>query len=187
MNEPLEPRQISPFTHTDASAPATKKLGLELVIGSNVFRDTNGVVAIQGKEQLVIEFLPEQKLLLVTMDLYDTQGTQIAHLRRNVLMRNRHGQFAAEIHQPQHDMQVDLPWVRLLDRKSGSLVIEIRMDSAYRARILSGAFSSHQGMPVEITPNYCRIGSQRAFFGNIAENRGGMVLLGSQLSLAFPT
>jgi len=45
--------------------------GIELHVGSNVFRTTNGVIKLQGKEQLVLEVRPDPPTLLLTMDLYD--------------------------------------------------------------------------------------------------------------------
>ncbi len=186
MDEPVESRRTPLLTHSDAGAAQSKKLGLDLLIGSNLFRDTNGVVKIRGKEQLVLELRPAEGLLLVTMDLYSENGMHVAHLRRNEFVLNRSGQFAAETHRSQSGMQADPPWVRLLDRKSGPPVLETRVVSETRVHILSGHFYSHQGVPVEITPNYCRIGSNMTLFGEIVETRGGMVVLGSDLTRPFP-
>lgn len=151
-----------------------------------MFRYTNGIVTIEGKAQLVIEPQPEEELLL-TMDLYDPHGMHIAHLRRNVFMLNQSGQFAVETHRTQRDMPGDFPWVRLIDRQSGSPVIEIHMISAHRIHIVSGKFHTHRGVPVDITPNYCRIGPSTTLFGEIKDNRGGMVSLGSEHSQTSPT
>ena len=67
---------------------------MDLLIGSNNFRNTNGVLAIQGKEQIVFELVPEDDLLLLTMDLYDERGRQTAHLRRNHWKFNVEDRFA---------------------------------------------------------------------------------------------
>ena len=168
---------------SDRAKAKTPHHGFELLIGSNIFRYTNGIVTIQGKAQLVIEFQPEEMLLLLTMDLYNEHGAHIAHLRRNVFMLNPSGQFAVETHRSQRDVvHGDSPWVRVTDRRSGSPVIELHMASAHRIHIVSGKFHSHRGVPVEITPNYCRIGPSTTLFGEIKDNHGGMVCLGSELS-----
>jgi hypothetical protein len=60
----------------------------------------------------------------------------------------------------------------------GQVVLEARMASEYRVDISSGRLYSHKGMPVEITPHYCRIGSGTTLFGNIMEARGGPAILG---------
>ena len=178
MDETVEPRRTGPSSHTDTAAAETQKLGLELLIGANVFRNTNGVVKIHGKEQLVLESRPEQGLLLVTIDLYGEGGTHIAHLRRNVLVLNQAGQFTIDIHQVQSDSPTDAPWVRLSDQQSDEIVLEARVESENKIQITSGKFYSHKGTLVEITPHYCRIGSGMTLFGDIVENRGGMVVLG---------
>ena len=90
MDDPAAFRRTESFGRA-ATAGVLSKPGLELRIGSNIFRSTNGVVTIHGKEQLVIEAKPEQGLLLATLDLYDERGTRIAHLRRNVLTLNDRG------------------------------------------------------------------------------------------------
>lgn len=157
----------------------------ELLIGSNVFRDTNGIVKIQDKEQIVVEWLPDDGLLLVTMDVYDEQGVRTAHLRRNVLVVNRSGKFGVEIHRTAENSGNDPPWVRLYNIQSGLVVLDVHMTSEHRAHIRSGRFYSHRGTLVEITPHYCRLGSQAALFGEIIEARGGMVVLGSERPRPF--
>jgi hypothetical protein len=178
MDETPEPFRTGQLSRSDFPAADTQKLGPELLIGSNIFRNTNGVVKIHGKEQLVLESRPEQGLLLVTIDLYDEGGTQIAHVRRNVLVMNRGTQFAIDVHRATTDMPADAPWVRLYGRQSGEIAFEARVVSGNKIQITSGRFHSHQGAVVDITPHYCRIGSGRTLFGDVVENRGGTVVLG---------
>lgn len=167
-----------PFLGTDpfSRSPAMgvlSKLRLELRIGSNIFRNTNGVVTIHGKEQLVVELKPELGQLLITLDLYSEQGVRTAHLRRNVLTLNARGRFAVDTPQGQ-----TLPSVLLSDLQSGHPVLEVHMVSAYRVDLVCGKLFSHKGMPVEITPHYCRIGSHTTLFGEILDMRGGPAILG---------
>jgi hypothetical protein len=178
MDEMLESSRTGPSSRTDCAPENTQKLGPELLIGSNVFRNTNGVVKIQGKEQLVLETRPEQGLLLVTIDFYDEGGTQIAHVRRNALVINQAAQFTIDIHQATTDMPSDAPWVRLYGRQSGEIAFEARIVSDNRIQITSGRFYSHVGALVDITPHYCRIGSGRTLFGDVVESRGRTVVLG---------
>src|SRR5215212_9247415 len=94
---------------------ATSSTGTELLIGSNIFRNTNGVVKIHGKEQVVLEAKWEQGLLFLTIDLYTHDGFHIAHVRRNVLVLNHEGRFTVDIHRPAADIPGEMPSVRLLD------------------------------------------------------------------------
>jgi hypothetical protein len=177
-DDTLEPLNTWPSSRTESATTTTQKLGPELLIGSNIFRNTNGVVKIHGKEQLVLESRPEQGLLLVTIDLYDTSGTQIAHVRRNELAINRAARFTIDVHRATTDMPSDAPWVRLYDQQSGEIAFEARVVSDHRIQITLGRFHSHTGALVDITPHYCRIGSGRTLFGDVVESRGGTVVLG---------
>jgi hypothetical protein len=155
------------------------KPGLELCIGSNIFRSTNGVVKIHGKEQFVIEVKPEQRRLLITFDLYNERGARIAHLRRNVFMVNEGGRFAVDVQLSQNPSSADdVSSIRLIDLESGDIVLDARMASERKVTIVSGAFFSHTGTRVEITSHYCRIGSGTTRFGDIVETRDGPVTLG---------
>lgn len=178
MEESVEPRKNDPSSQTDAAASGAPRTGLELLIGSNIFRNSNGVVKIHGKEQLVVESKPEQSLLLVTIDFYTEAGAHIAHLRRNVLALNQAGQFAVDIHRPAADSSGDPPWVRVFDQLGQQVVFEASIVSENKIRISTGRFYSHKGIPVEITPHYCRIGSGMTRFGDIVEARGGTIVLG---------
>lgn len=156
----------------------SSKQGLELLIGSNKFRNTNGVIRIQGKEQLFVESKPEQGLLLVTIDLYSDTGAHIGHLRRNALALNPANQFRVEVHRTDSSTPSDLPWVRITDQTTGQTVLEICLVAHKKIHVVRGKFYSHQGMLVDITPHYCRIGSGTTLFGDIIENKGGTVVLG---------
>lgn len=177
MDDPAAFRRTESFDRT-ATAGVLSRPGLELRIGSNVFRRTNGVVTIHGKEQLVIEAKSEQRLLLVTLDLYDEHGTRIAHLRRNVLTLNEGERFTVDVRLGQSLSPADMPSVRLRDLQSGHLVFEARMASDSRVDLICGRLHSHRGIPVEITSHYCRIGSHTTLFREIVEARGGPAILG---------
>lgn len=177
MDDPVTFHGTQFFGRT-ATAGVISKPGLELKIGSNIFRSTNGVVKIHGKEQLAIEMKPEQGLLLITLDLYNERGARIAHLRRNVLMLNDSGQFTVDVLLGHSRSSVDIPSVLVTDLHSGHVVLEAQTTSEYRVALACGKLYSHKGMPVEITPHYCRIGSGTALFGNVVEAHGGPAILG---------
>jgi hypothetical protein len=177
MDKPAASRGTGPLGGAVVGSPPTRP-GLELCIGSNIFRNTNGVVQIHGKEQLVIETNRKHGLFLITLDLYDAHGARVAHLRRNALTLNEGNRFAVEVHLEPSLSSVDGPSVRLTDLQSGGIVLTAAMTSAHKASLLYGKFYSHRGIQVEITPHYCRIGSGRTLFGDIVESRGGPVILG---------
>ena len=152
--------------------------GLELHIGSNVFRTTNGVIKLQGKEQIVLEAQPDPPALFLTMDFYDQQGQRVAHIRRNVLSPAGRGRFAVSV-TTAPDAAIDDPLtVTVSDRTTGETVVEVYLFQRRKIRLTSAQFHTHKGEQVSISPHYCRIGTGLTMFGNVAECRGGMAVLG---------
>ena len=178
MSESVAPQRTSNASVPEPIDTESTKLGLELLIGSNKFRNTNGVVRIQGKEQLFVESKPDQGLLLVTIDLYGETGAHLGHLRRNVLALNPAGQFSVDVHRADENVPADLPWVRVTDQLTGQTVLEACVVAHKKIQVTQGKFYSHKGALVNITPHYCRIGSGTALFGDVSENKGGTVVLG---------
>ena len=66
---------------------------MELDIGSNIIRNTSGVLNVSGEQQISLKF-DERDRLLLTMDIYDSTGIHIAKLRRNAWVFNNKGQFS---------------------------------------------------------------------------------------------
>lgn len=177
MDEPVMSRGTGSLGRAHVGSPLIRP-GLEVCIGSNIFRNTNGIISIHGKEQLVIETNREQGRLLITLDLYNSYGTRIAHLRRNALTLNENDRFAVEVHLERNLSPTEGPSIRLSDRQSGGVVLAAAMTSEHKVSLFYGKLYSHKGVQVEITPNYCRIGSGTTRFGEIVESRGGPISLG---------
>ena len=152
--------------------------GLELHIGSNVFRTTNGVVKFQGKEQLFLEVRPEPAALFVTMDIYDEQGQRVGHLRRNALSATSASRFSLSSTAAPDATLEDPLTVAVLDRITGQTVIEVYLFQKRKIRITGGQFHTHKGEMVSISPHYCRVGTGLTRFGDVVECRCGAVSIG---------
>ena len=97
MNNPLQFKTTGITDSPELVDIEKPEQGLELHVGSNVFRNTNGVVKLQGKEQLVLETQLEPLMLLLTMDLYNDQGTRVGHIRRNALSAHSVGRYTINV------------------------------------------------------------------------------------------
>ncbi len=91
--------------------PDRIKHSLEIRLGSNIFRNTNGVLRVQGKEQLVLELSPEHDHILLTIDLYDGSGNHVAHLRRNRWAFNDDTRFIINTSDSPPTLFPNLPWL----------------------------------------------------------------------------
>jgi hypothetical protein len=152
--------------------------GLELHVGSNVFRNTNGVVKLQGKEQLVLETQPQPLALLLTMDLYDEQGTRIGHIRRNALSAHSVDRLTIHVKAGDEATPDTPPSVTVADRTTGHTVFEACLIQRRKIRITVGHFYTHRGELVTVSPHYCRIGTGLTLFGDVAESRGSAAAIG---------
>jgi hypothetical protein len=152
--------------------------GLELHVGSNVFRNTNGVLKLQGKEQLVLETQSDPWVLLLTMDLYDEQGTRIGHIRRNALSAHSAGRFTINTRAMPEAIPDDVPSVTVADRTTGHTVFQACLIQQRKIRITVGHFYSHKGERITVSPHYCRIGTGLTLFGDVAESRGHAASIG---------
>ncbi len=152
--------------------------GLELHVGSNIFRTTNGVIKFQGKEQIVLEVQSDPPALLLTMDFYDEQGQRIGHLRRNQLSAGGTGRFGVGL-AAAPDATLDDPLtVTVSERATGSTVIEVYLFQRRKIRFTTAHFHTHKGELVSISPHYCRLGAALTMFGNVVEGRGGTAAIG---------
>jgi hypothetical protein len=154
------------------------EVGLELHIGSNIFRTTNGVLKFQGKEQIVLEVQSHPPALLLTMDFYDEQGQRIGHLRRNQLSGGGASRFVM-VMTAAPDATLDDPLtVTVSERATGSTVIEVYLFQRRKIRFTTAHFHTYKGELVSISPHYCRLGTGLTMFGDVVEGRGGAAAIG---------
>lgn len=175
------PPQIKTIDITDAPELIDiekPEQGLEMHIGSNIFRNTNGVLKLQGKEQLVLETQLDPLMLLLTMDLYDERGSRIGHIRRNAPSAHSKSGFTVNVTTSDETATGTPPSVTVAERATGHTVFEACLIQRRKIRITVGHFHTHKGDLVAVSPHYCRIGTGLTLFGHVAESRGSAVIIG---------
>ncbi len=151
---------------------------MDLKIGSNVFRNTNGILVIQGKAQIVLELRAEQHQLLLTMDLYDPEGKQLAHLRRNAWGFNRDDVYTFSTGPDSVSLFAPSPWLKIVLTETGQPVFDANMEGHDTIVVRDGRFYTHKGQFVEISSHYCRTAGLTTMFGDVADLRGGPINIG---------
>ena len=141
---------------------------MELDIGSNIIRNTNGVLNVQGKEQIFLEIGDDGQLLL-TMDIYDSGNKHIAKLRRNAWVFNNKERF---------EITTTPASLKLIDKETGDTVVEANVVSKDNLKVSNGKFYTHNGVLLEITPQYWRVGGGITMSGNRFDGSGGAVAIG---------
>ena len=141
----------------------------EVNIGSNVFINTTGVLAVQGKDQISLEWGDENDQLLLTMDVYDDKGKHVAKLRRNAWAFNDKNRFNITTYPGS---------LKLQDKQTDALLVEARVVGAGKIEIPHGRFYTHKGHLLEITPTYWRIAGGMTMSRNRFENVGKGIAIG---------
>ena len=114
---------------------------MQLTIGSNRLRNTDGIVSVRGDEQIKFEWGPSYAELLLTMDLYNVSGYHIARLRRNQWTFNDRDRFR---------FVGSAKRLNLVDTKSEQVVLEARVVGGDSVVVTQGAFHNSKGHPIEI-------------------------------------
>jgi hypothetical protein len=141
---------------------------MELNIGSNIVRNASGVLNVQGKNQITVEIRPDMQLLL-TMDIYDSNGKHIAKLRRNAWTFNNKDRF---------EVTTNPTSLKLIDKESGEIVVEVNVKDRNTIQIINGNFYTHNGVLLEITPDFWRIGGGMTMSGSTFDGCGSAVAIG---------
>ena len=114
---------------------------MELTIGANRVRNTDGVINVRGKRQILLEWGPHEAELLLTMDVYGAEGRHIARLRRNQWTFNDRDRF---------NFTAEPGGFSLVDTKKDQVVLEGRVVGGDAVVITRGAFYSSAGKQIEV-------------------------------------
>ena len=114
---------------------------MQVTIGSNRLRNTDGIISIRGDEQIKFEWGQSYAQLLLTMDLYNVDGYHIARLRRNQWTFNDRERFL---------FAASTKGLNIVDTKSKQVVLEARVVGGDSVVVSQGAFHNSNGHPIEI-------------------------------------
>ncbi len=142
---------------------------MEVSMGSNVIRNTNGVLKVEGKDQILLEIENNSRLLL-TMDIYDAKEIHIAKIIRN--------NFAFD-YKDRYKLIAKPSSLILVNRDHNSVLIEASIQDFMNKKleVVRGTFYSWKAHLVEITPRYWRI-MGTTIGGTVFDCHGGAIIVG---------
>jgi hypothetical protein len=151
---------------------------MELNIGSNIYRNANGIVKVQEKEQIVLQIQPEGHRIFLTMDLYDSCRNHIAHLRRNSWGFNDKSRFDVQTSPVSESLFTFPACVKLINKETKEVVFEVSLVEKETVHIPHGKLYSHKGQLLEITPHWWRLPGRPTMFGSVQDARGAAAIIG---------
>jgi hypothetical protein len=141
---------------------------MDLEIGSNLYRNTNGMIAIEGVPQIEVAVKPLTGALLVNFALFDGAGKMLAKLSDSTLMFNERRAY---------EVSKTAKSVALKQVDSGKIILQMELRAPEVVAITKGEFHTVKGHVIEVTPTEWRIDKVRAS-GTKQDMQGREIVLG---------
>jgi len=141
---------------------------MDVEIGSNVYRNTNGMIAIEGVPQIEVTVKPATGTLLVNFALFDGAGKMIAKLSDSTLMFNERRAY---------EVSTTAKTLALKQIDSGKIILQMELRASEVVAITKGEFHTVKGHVLEVTPTEWKIDKVRSS-GTKHDMQGGEVAIG---------
>jgi len=139
---------------------------VDILIGSNQLRNTNGIFVAQEQEFIKLELGENDSGLLLTMNLYNPTGTQVAKLERNTWVSNDQDRF---------ELNAGPESVMLVDNTLKGVVILLKIEDHNRITIPQAKFYLPSGRVSEVTADGWQVGNTIELKGTDIDLDGGVI------------
>lgn len=141
---------------------------MDIQLGTNTLRNTNGTFLAHGQEQLRIEWLEEEKKLSLTMGVFMPTGTEVATLKHNVWETNPNDRF----------LLTSTPeMLKVEDTTLKTTVMEIQKAEDQSVEISTAKFYTSKGTLSEVSAEWWRVGNKMELTGIDTDLEGGAIEL----------
>ncbi len=141
---------------------------MNIQLGTNTLRNTNGTFLAHGKEQIRIEWLEEEKTLALTMGVFMPTGTEVATLKHNVWETNPNDRF----------LFTSTPeTLKVEDTTLKTVVMEIQTAEDQSVKIPAAKFYTSKGTLSEVSAEWWRVGNKMELTGIDTDLEGGGIEL----------
>lgn len=141
---------------------------VDIQLGTNTLRNTNGTFLAHGKEQIRIEWLEEEKKLALSMGVFMPTGTEVATLKLNVWETNPNDRFVLT-------STPDL--LKVEDTTLKTTVMEIHKADNHLVNISAAKFYTSKGALSEVSAEWWRVGNKMELTGIDTDLEGGGIEL----------
>jgi predicted extracellular nuclease len=141
---------------------------MDVEVGSNLYRNTDGIIEIEGVPQIQVALKLATGALLVNFALFDADGKVTAKLNDSTLMINE--KRAYEVTKTSKSLL-------LTHSASGTVILQMEVKAPDVVAITKGEFHTIKGRMIRITPAEWNIDKLRAS-GTTQDVKGKAVVLG---------
>jgi hypothetical protein len=141
---------------------------MDVEVGSNVYRNTDGMIEIEGVPQIQVALKPITGALLVNFALFNEDGKVTAKLNDSTLMINEKRAY---------DVVTTPKSLLLTHSVSGTIVLQIDVKATGVVALTKGEFHTIKGHIIRISPTEWTIDKLRAS-GTTQDVKGKSVVIG---------
>jgi hypothetical protein len=141
---------------------------MDVEVGSNLYRNTDGTIEVEGIPQIQLAVKQTTGALLVNFALFDGSGKVTAKLNDSTLMINE--KRAYEVTKTPKSLE-------LTHLTSGNVILKMELKTPDLVAFTKGAFHTIKGHLFEVSPTEWKIDKLRAS-GTTQDVKGGSVVLG---------
>src|SRR3977135_3724366 len=144
------------------------RLYMDMEVGSNLYRNTDGMIEIDGIPQIQVALKPTTGSLLVNFALFDAGGKVTAKLVDSTLMINERRAY---------EVNMTPKSLLLHNLASGTVVLQLDVKAPDVVAFTKGEFHTIKGHVIQVTSVEWKIDKLRAS-GTTHDLKGGSVVLG---------
>jgi len=141
---------------------------MDVEMGSNLYRNTDGMIEIEGVPQIQVALKPTTGALLVNFALFDANGKVTAKLNDSTLMINEKRAY---------EVMTTPTSLLLTHSASGTVILQIDVKASGVVAFTKGEFHTIKGHVIRITPTEWNIDKLRAS-GTTQDLKGKSVVIG---------
>ena len=137
---------------------------MDISIGSNQLRNTNGIFVAQDQDLVKVEYKAEDGSLLLSMALYNPAGSQVAKLERNEWTSNAQGRF---------ELRADPDSVTVIDNTLKGVVFLVKKNGEHGIQVPQAKFYLPGGTVSEVTAEQWHVGNKMELKDADVDLQGG--------------
>ncbi len=141
---------------------------MDIQLGTNTLRNTNGTFLAHGKEQIRIEWVEDQQKLSLTMGVFMPTGTEVATLKQNAWETNPNDRFL---------LTSTAEMIKVEDTTLKTTVMEVHKAENQKVNIPAAKFYTSKGTLSEVSAEWWRVGNKMELTGIDTDLEGGAIEL----------
>ncbi|MGQ0667267.1 MAG: hypothetical protein ACT4O4_09550 [Nitrospiraceae bacterium] len=141
---------------------------MDIEVGSNLYRNSDGTIEIEGVPQIQVTRHPSSGALLVNFALFDSNGRMLAKVVDSTMMFNERRAY---------DLSRTADSLAVKEAASGKILLQLDVKAPGLVSFSRGEFHTMKGHLMEVSSNEWKIEKQRRS-GLIHDANGGAVSIG---------